>query len=252
MQGVLNRFKNFLIEDKKQGLTFGRLTELVISDFQDYLNQRSKGEGAASYFMRFKKMVKQAYRQKLLLVNPAAEVKTKMGKAKKKDVLSLDEIKTLIATPCESEFVKNGFLFSCMTGLSWTDLKSMTWDDIDLKTKRLTTARHKTDVDFSINLNATALKFLPNENGSELVFDLPTANGANKTVKAWVKRAGIKKKITWHNARHSYGTNLVFHGTDLLTTSKLMGHTTTKHTERYAKIVEELKQRATDKLNIDL
>lgn len=252
MQGALNRFKDFLIEEKLQGLTFGKLTEVIISDFQDYLKTKSEGEGAASYFNRFKKMVKQAFRQKLILSNPAAEVKTKQGKARKKDFLTLDEIKLLASKPCESEYVKKGFLFSCMTGLRWCDVKTLTWDQIDLKEKTLSKPQDKTDEDLAINLNETAIKLLPSANGSEFVFDLPTANGANKTVKAWVKRAGIQKKITWHNARHSYGTNLVFYGTDLLTTSKLMGHTTTKHTERYAKIVKELKERATDKLNIEL
>lgn len=60
MQGVLNRFKKFLAEEKKTGLTFGRITETIIEEFQDYLREHSEGEGAASYFNRFKKMMKQA------------------------------------------------------------------------------------------------------------------------------------------------------------------------------------------------
>ncbi len=57
IQGALNRFKKFLIEDRKQGLTFARLNEVIIADFQDYLRQHSTGEGAGSYFSCFKKMV---------------------------------------------------------------------------------------------------------------------------------------------------------------------------------------------------
>ena len=86
----------------------------------------------------------------------------------------------------------------------------------------------------------------------ESIFKLPTANGANKTLKAWVKRAKINKVITWHNARHSFGTNLIFHDVAMLTASKLLGHTTTKMTERYVKAAEEMKQSATDKLNFEL
>ncbi|HUQ66396.1 MAG TPA: phage integrase SAM-like domain-containing protein, partial [Flavitalea sp.] len=60
MQGVLNRFKSFLSENKIHALSFGRIDDVIISDFQDYLREKSKGEGASSYFARFKKMMKQA------------------------------------------------------------------------------------------------------------------------------------------------------------------------------------------------
>jgi site-specific recombinase XerD len=86
----------------------------------------------------------------------------------------------------------------------------------------------------------------------ENVFILPTANGANKTLKAWIKRAEINKRITWHNARHSFGTNLCYNDVDVLTASKLLGHTSMKHTQRYVNAAEEMKQTATNKINIEL
>jgi hypothetical protein len=58
MQGALNRFKEFLIKKNLQGLTFGKLSTDLMSSFQDYLRGRSIGEGASSYFNRFKKMAK--------------------------------------------------------------------------------------------------------------------------------------------------------------------------------------------------
>src|ERR1043166_8977217 len=95
-------------------------------------------------------------------------------------------------------------------------------------------SQSKTNENVATPLNDTAIKLLgPVGNDSEAVFTLPTANGANKTLKAWVKRAGIKKAITWHNGRHSFGTNLIFNDVDVLTASKLLGHTTMKHTHRY-------------------
>ena len=105
---------------------------------------------------------------------------------------------------------------------------------------------------FAIPLNDTAIKLLGEPgNPSKHVFYLPTANGANKTLKAWVTRAGITKAITWHNLRHSYGTNLVFNEVDILTTSKLLMHSSTAQTMRYVQAADELKQKATDKLNFD-
>lgn len=111
----------------------------------------------------------------------------------------------------------------------------------------------KTERAVNINLNSTAIKLLGERTKTkELVFSLPTANGANKTLKAWVKRAGLDKKITWHNARHSFGTNLIYHGADVTTASILLGHSTLKHTQRYVTAAKELKEKATDSLNFDL
>jgi integrase/recombinase XerD len=250
MQGALNRFRQFLLEENKQGLTFGKLNEVIIADFQDFLKEHSKGEGASSYFNRFKKMIKQAFKNKLISTNPAALVKTLQGNAKKKDILTLEEIQLLANTPTESLEVRRAFLFSCLTGLRWVDVSTLRWNMVNLKNKHIVISQSKTEKDVHINLNDTAIKIL-GEIGKkdESVFSLPTANGANKTLKAWTKRAGISKKITWHNARHSFGTNLIYHGADVTTASNLLGHTSLKHTQRYVKAANDLKEKATDKLN---
>lgn len=254
MQGVLNRFKDYLIDHKLNGLTFGNLNALIIEDFIDYLESKSTGEGAASYYSRFKKMVKQAYRKKLMKDNVIDFVERRVrGKAKKKDILTLDELKTLAATPTESSEVRSAFLFCCVTGLRWIDVKQLKWGCIDLKNKQISITQSKTGEVVTNPLNETAITLLEMAGKpKDKVFNLPTANGANKTVKAWVKRAKIEKQITWHNARHSFGTNLIFNDVDILTTSTLLGHTSMKYTQRYVKAANEMKQTATNKINIEL
>lgn len=251
MQGALNRFSKFLNEEKLTGLTFGKLNEIVVSDFQDSLRASCTGEGSSSYFSRFKKMIKQAWRQKLIANNPAAEVRTVQGTAKKRDILTLEEIQNLANTPTESDTIKRAFLFSCLTGLRWIEVSSLKWENINLAGKYVDVHQTKTDKHKRVNLNETAIKLLGDRGNKEkLVFNLPTANGANKTLKAWVKRAGIQKSITWHNARHSFGTNLLFTGANLAEARELLGHTSFKHTQRYVTAAAELKQKATEKLNI--
>lgn len=257
MQGVLNRFSDFLKIEKKEGLTFGNLTPLLIEDFIDYLQDKSIGEGAKSYYSRFKKMLKYAYRKRFMEKNIIDLVeKTAKGKADKKDTLTLDELKTLAATPTESKEVKRAALFSCVTGLAWVDIKGLIWNKIKLDSSMMEIVRAKQEaynVKVSIPLNTTAITLL-GEAGKPLdyVFNLPTANGANKTLKAWVKRAGIVKKITYHNLRHSYGTNLILNDVDVVTASKLLGHQSLAQTNRYVDSAAELKQKATDKINIEL
>jgi integrase/recombinase XerD len=254
MQGVLNRFTDFLNEVNHAGLTFGNLTALLIEDFIDYLENKSTGEGASSYYNRFKKMIKQAYRRKFMADNVLDLVERKVrGKAKKKDTLTLDELKVLSATPTESSEVRKAFLFSCVTGLRWCDVKTLTWQSVNINSRQMNITQSKTNEDLATPLNDTAIKLLgPGGLSTEKIFDLPTANGANKTLKAWVKRAGISKAITWHNGRHSFGTNLIYNDVDVLTASKLLGHTSMEQTQRYVKAAAEMKQNATDKINIEL
>lgn len=254
MQGALTRFTTFLGLEKKPKLTFGELDALLIEDFIEYLEAHSTGEGARSYYNRFKKMVKHAYRRKMMKSNVIDFVERKAtGNAKKKDILTLAELKTLAATKTESSEIRRAFLFTCVTGLRWCDIKILQWQHIDFASRKMNITQGKTQVDLSTPLNDTAITLLGEAGDpSANVFELPTANGCNKTLKAWVKRAGISKAITWHNGRHSAGTNLIFNGVDVLTVSKLLGHNSLRHTQRYVDTAAEMKQAATDKINIEL
>jgi integrase len=259
MQGVLTRFTDFLKTDKikKQGLTFGNLNALLIEDFIDYLQDKSTGEGARSYYARFKKMLKTAFRKGVMQFNVLDKVERKAtGKAKKKDILTLEEIKVLAATHTESGEVRRAALFCTLTGLAWVDVKKLTWSKIKMDTRQLEIVREKLkkeNTTVTIPLNDTSIKILGTAGKPDnFVFILPSANGANKTLKAWVKRAGINKAITWHNLRHGFGSNLIFNDVDILTTSKLLGHSSTDQTMRYVQAAEEMKQKGTDKLNFEL
>lgn len=254
IQGALNRFKNFLHEENISNLTFGNITPPLIEDFIEYLEEKSIGEGAISYYNRFKKVILCAYQRKILKENVFDFVKRKVkGKAKEKDILTIEEIQLLSNTPIQNLEVKNAFLFSCLTGLRWSDIKVLKWADFNPDAQKIKITQLKTNETLSIHLNSTAQLILSKiELKDKFIFQLPSANGANKALKSWIKRANIKKHITWHSARHSFGTNLIFLETDIYHTSKLMGHTSVKHTQRYLKSSEELKQKATEKLNFTL
>jgi integrase/recombinase XerD len=254
MQGAVNKFASYLQEIKKAGLTFGNLDALLIEGFIDFLESSHTGEGAKSYYNRFKKMIKQAYRKRVMSTNILDFVeRTAKGKAKKKDVLTIAELQQLADTPTESVEIRRAFLFTCFTGLRWCDIKSLQWKNINLDSSRLTIKQNKTGEELSTHLNEVTLNLLGPQGLEEAeVFNLPTSNGCNKTLKAWVKRAGIKKGITWHNGRHSFGTNLIYNNVDVVTTSKLLGHNSLRHTQRYVDTAEEMKRVATNKLHITL
>ena len=77
---------------------------------------------------------------------------------------------------------------------------------------------------------------------------MPLYDTCNRYLGKWVKRAGIKKKISWHCARHSFAVNVLNRGANIKTVSSLLGHTSLKMTERYLHVVDSLKQDAIDSL----
>ena len=58
----------------------------------------------------------------------------------------------------------------------------------------------------------------------------------------------LAQPITFHCARHSFITNIMANGANIKTAASLAGHSTTRHTEKYVHIIDELKQKAVDSL----
>jgi len=81
------------------------------------------------------------------------------------------------------------------------------------------------------------------------IFKLPSEVALNKDLKYWIKKAGITKNISFYCARHTFATQLLIHTkANLKTVANLMGHSTTKHTEKYLNYVDELKTEAVNSL----
>jgi len=74
----------------------------------------------------------------------------------------------------------------------------------------------------------------------------------NKYLYQWIGAAGITKDITFHSFRHTFATLQLFSGTDIYTVSKMLGHKDLKTTQLYAKIVDDTKRKAADKIKLDM
>lgn len=167
----------------------------------------------------------------------------------KREYLTADEIKRLIATPCYREDIKGAFLFSCFSGLRIYDIMNLRWKDI-VRTAthwQVEIIQYKTGVELFLPLNMNARKWLPEkpENATEedRVFPRLTRN-YGQSLGTWMENAGITKDITFHAARHSFATLCLTAGIDIYTTSQLLGHTTIRHTQRYARIINTKKDEA--------
>jgi len=198
-------------------------------------------------------VLKQALTKKIIQKNPAGEVRIsiKDNNSIKKDILSSKEIQILYDTPCTNDQVKRAFLFSCFTGLRFSDVKALAWGNIDSINQSLSIVQQKTGVAVHLKLHESVILYILPKKGSVggvRVFNLPSHTACLKGLRVWVKNAGIKKKITWHCSRHSLATNIVYYGGDLINSSSVIGHTSIKYTERYVHKAASLKDKAIDNL----
>lgn len=167
-----------------------------------------------------------------------------------REYLTVEELKRLVDAPCSNERVKQVFLFACNCGLRIGDIEALTWNDVvkDDRGWGLSVVMAKTSRPVYIPLGEQALRWMPKggrHDADEKVFDgLPSNLRINIMLKEWAKSAGITKNVTMHVARHTYATMLLTLGADLYTVSKLLGHTSVKHTQRYAKIINKKKDDA--------
>jgi integrase/recombinase XerD len=245
VQGSLRYFKAFAGKDY---LKPNEVTEQLCIDFKEYLSQHLNGETPATYFSKFKQMLKQAAREKIFAASPALEVTNKgNGDSVKKDVLSIDDIQALASAHCGNSEVKRAFLFACVTGLRFCDIVALRWGNINAGSLKINQA--KTSRSVITNLNPTAKKLLGEPSkATEAVFSLPSHTAVLKALRHWAQRAGLQKHVTFHVARHSFATNLVIFDSDINTVSNLLGHTSLKHTQKYLRVVEALKEQAVNKL----
>lgn len=82
----------------------------------------------------------------------------------------------------------------------------------------------------------------------ERIFNLPSNTACLKALRNWTKQAGIDKHITWHCARHSFAVNILNNGANIKTVASLLGHSELKHTEKYTRAVDSLKEAAINSL----
>ena len=240
---------------RKKSLPVTLLTKDFCINFLEYLRDHLRGNTPIGYFKKFRMCINKCIEKKLMTSNPTDGIRLMQFDEVTKAILSLKEIQKLAITPCPNNEVKRAFLFSCYCGLRWCDVHQLQYKDIDFSSNRLTILQqkvqsHSKNAILHLNLNHTAIKLLQRHKGinEELVFGLPSYSYTLRILNKWVKRANIHKHITFHCARHSFITNIMANGANIKTAASLAGHSTTRHTEKYVHIIDELKQKAVDSL----
>lgn len=235
--------------ERRRNITFAEVTSEWVKGFKDYLEAQELAQNSkALYFAKFRACINRAYREGIITDNPLKRVGSIKHEESKREYLTIEEVQRLVATDCDSEVVKRAFLFSCLTGLRKSDIMQLLWGDVHKEGDytRITFRQRKTGGQEYLDITHEARELMGEERGAEeLVFDsFPAMSTVSAVINVWTARAGIRKHITFHSARHTFATMMLTLGTDLYTVSKLLGHKDIKTTEIYAKIVDKGKQEA--------
>ncbi len=217
-----------------------------------------KNGGAHHHQSIFNGALNNAIREGLLKSNPMRAIRPneKFHPSESvREYLTLEEVKTIMDTPCPHNDVKRAFLFSCFTGLRLSDIRSLTWGSIikspDGNSLNIRITMKKTKRQLTIPLASEAINYLNERDDiNDPIFILPIdASNIEINLSKWMKNANIDKHITFHCARHTFATMMLTLGTDIYTTSKMLGHTNINTTAIYAKIVDKKKEEAINLVN---
>lgn len=246
-------------------IRFNEVNTKLVGDFKEYLdkNARKKSNDPLSqnskysYFNKFRAALKQVVKDGILKTNPSEQVSSFKQGEPQREFLTLEEVQTLAKTKCESEKLKTAFIFSCLTGLRWSDVNKLLWSEIQHSKERgyyIRFRQQKTKSFETLPISDQARNLLgERQDLTERVFiGLKYSAQNNLKLAQWVLRAGITKTITFHCARHTYATLQLTLGTDIYTVSKLLGHRELRTTQVYAKIIDDKKQEAANRIQLDL
>lgn len=247
-------------------LTFSLVTERFAEDFREYLlkvpsrkNKKSdvplSRNSAVSYFNKFRATLREAYREGLLETNINARLKSIPLEETERDFLTIEELRALLKADCKDQQIKQSALFSSLTGLRFSDIQRLTWGQIQYTKDQgfyIPFRQKKTGGVEVLPVSDESIGLL-GERGDpdqKLFPGLEYSDRNNQILKDWIKEAGIYKKITFHNFRHTYATLQISLGTDLYTVQKLLGHKNIKTTAIYAKMADEKKREAANKIKL--
>jgi len=256
---------NYLETFTKGNLKFADLNEKFCNEFKEYLlttksNKSNKvtlaQNSAVSYFNKLKATLKQAYKDGYLPSDLNGKIQPVKHAETQRNFLTIEELNSLVKTECNNPLLKRAALFSALTGLRFSDIKNLVWGELEYIEGNgyfIQFKQQKTKGVEMMPISEQAYSLLgERKEPTDKVFEGLTYSAyENKRLYQWIGAAGITKDITFHCFRHTFATLQLSKGTDIYTVSKMLGHRELKTTQIYAKIIDQTKREAADKIKLD-
>lgn len=235
----------FKLEDKP----IKELDHEFISQYAFWLKtvRKCNHNSTMKYLANFKKVVLICVKNRWLPGDPFANFKL-TKKAVEKVALTEAELKRVIEKKFDAErlcLVRDIFVFSCYTGLAYADVKNLKRSDIKAGIDHkewIFINRQKTNSASHLPLLAQARKILSRYKDHSKCIDTDAALPVltNQKMNAYLKEiadtCGIKEELTFHIARHTFATTVTLNnGVPMESVSKMLGHSSIRQTQHYAK-----------------
>ena len=250
--------KLFLLKKKVQDIYLSQLTFRFLVDFEKFLRcytpedhqKKMENNTVMKHIQRLRKMVTLAYKMEWIDKDPFIKFKATYIKIER-EFLREEELQSIIDKKFDIDrlnLVKDLFIFSCYTGLSYIDVMNLIEDNIAIGidgNRWIITNRQKTHNKVKIPLLPIAEELIIKYQGHIKTKKTKTLfpNISNQKLNAYLKEiadlSGIRKNLTFHIARHTFATTITLsNGVPIETVSKLLGHSKIATTQIYAKVIE--------------
>ena len=211
---------------------------------------------ASTYFKHFIYVLREGYKEGFIEKDLAKNAEYIKEEETQREYLTEEELKILWNTPIKKEVIKHMAMFSALSGLRFVDVRNLQWENIYQDKHQgyyIQLREQKTNSTKNHPINETAYSILKMQNTNEgFVFRNIEYTQVSRPMKDWLTASGIKKKISFHNFRHSYATLQLANGTDIYTVSKLLGHKNVATTQIYTKVLDKNKIEAANRIKLDL
>ncbi len=221
----------------------------ILNDFELYLKAdlQCSHNTTAKYLKYVKTIIIHAQKKGLIHHDPFLNYSISMKKVDR-GYLTSEEINRLLDKKISIqrlEIVKDIFIFSCFTGLSYIDVYNLSHDNI-LETngqKWIVINRQKTNVQSNVLLLDIPLQIIEKYKGktkNNKLLPVLSNQKMNSYLKEIADICQINKNLTYHLARHTFATTITLEkGVPIETVSKMLGHTNIKTTQTYARITKQ-------------
>ena len=250
-------FKEFIQKKyERKDLYLREINLGFIQGFHAYLlGEKKMGQNSCTKHLKFlKKLLNLAVANSYISYNPVNVYKVEREPVDI-DFLDEEELRKIINfdTPLPRlERAKDMFLFGCFTGLSYIDIKTLTPEHFEkdnagriwIKKRRV-----KTGVLSRIPLLPIAKLILDKYKGGDKLLPIQDPADINKYLKDIAILCGINKRICFHTSRHTFASTVTLaNNISLEVVSKMLGHTNTRMTAHYAKLIDKCIGEQMDKL----
>lgn len=248
-----NHVEQFINEElKAEDYPMNEIKHLFITKFEYFLKTKREcnHNSALKYVNNFKKIIRIALANQWMDRDPFYNYKVQFESVER-EFLNEEEVKALVEKELHFDrlkLVRDMFVFSCYTGLAYSDVKNLTQGDITKGIdggKWIRIKRTKTKSLSSIPLLPIAEEILdryqnhPEVKSGKCILPVLSNQKSNAFLKEIAMLCGIRKTLTTHLARHTFATTITLtNGVPIESVSKMLGHKDLRTTQHYAKIVD--------------